>query len=118
MNGLDWMETHVESVIDLRECSRGDILISRHGAILVYMGPTKETDYMDHVVEYIHIPYGARLHPQTMGAGTRTHDGYVFRKNRLEEDHDVVKVLKKGTDERLLVINSEQHILRNYITTI
>lgn len=118
MNELDWIETHVESVIDLRECSRGDLLISRHGAILVYMEPTKETDYMDHIVEYIHVPYGARLHPQTMGSGTRTHDGYVFRKNRLEEDHDVVKIVKRGTDEHTQIIHSGCHILCNYLTTI
>jgi hypothetical protein len=118
MEEFDWVETHVESMIDLRECSRGDLLISRHGAILVYMGPTKPNDYMDHTVEYIHIPYGARLQPQTMGSGTRTHDGYVFKKNRLEEDHDVVKIVKKDTEEHKEIIHSACHILCNYLITI
>ena len=118
MNELDWIERHVESVIDLRECSRGDILISKHGAILVYMNPTtKVSDYMDHWVEYINLPPSEATSSHT-GSGSRTHDGYVFRKNRLEEDHDIVKIVKKDTEEHSEIIHSGCHILCNYLATI
>jgi hypothetical protein len=106
-------------MVDLRECSRGDILISKHGAILVYMYPTtKVSDYMDHWVEYIHIPPSEGEKPQSMGSGSRTHDGYVFRNNRLEEDHDIVKIVKKDTEEHSEIIHSGCHILCNYLATI
>ena len=118
VNELDWVKEFAESVVDLRECQFGDFLISRHGAVLCYMGPTKETDYMDHVVEYIYIPRGSRLNPQSMGSGTRTHDGYVFRKNRLEEDHDIVKIIKCDTDEHYEILHSRCDILRNYLITL
>ena len=115
---FDWMESHVESMIDLRDCERGDILISKHGAILVYMGLTKPTDYLDHWVEYIWTPPRASENPQTLGSGSRTHDGYVFKKNRLPEDHDIVSVVKKDTEEHSKIIHSGCHILCNYLATI
>jgi len=37
---------------------------------------------MDHEVKY---PNGSH--------GTRTHDGFVYRTNRLETDHDIVKII-------------------------
>jgi hypothetical protein len=68
--------------IDLRECVRGQKLLSKHGMILTYVGPLAETDYYDHEVRY---PDGAR--------GTRTHDGLTYRFSRLETDHDIVEIL-------------------------
>ena len=75
------------SKIDLRECVAGDILISSLGAKLKYVRPTNETEYLDHVVEYL---------DDGLGNGTRTHDGYVFAKNRKPEtDHDIVEIIKQ-----------------------
>jgi len=71
--------------VDLRTCKLGDILISKHGARLVYIGPCDPTDYMDHNVAY---------EDPMLGNGTRTHDGFVFRKRRLETDHDIVRIIK------------------------
>jgi len=79
MEELDWITSYISSTVDLRDCERGDILISRHDAILVYMNPLDSIcDYMDHSVEYIWIPPKSRRKPQTMGSGSRTHDGYVL----------------------------------------
>ena len=77
--------------IDLRECTPGDILISSLGAKLRYVKPLSPDNYMDHEVEY--------LEPNK-GNGTRTHEGYVFRKIRKPEfDHDIVKIIKKNIEE-------------------
>lgn len=71
--------------VDLRNCKEGDILISALGGKLRYVRPTKDTEYLDHIVEY--------LIPNRMGEGTRTHDGYVFAKNRMPEiDHDIIRI--------------------------
>jgi hypothetical protein len=70
--------------IDLRKCKPGDILISKHGMELTYVKALPEEDYMDHEVKYPNGSYG-----------TRTHDGFVFRKKRLEEDHDIVEIIHK-----------------------
>jgi hypothetical protein len=73
--------------IDLRTCKPGDKLISSHGAELEYVRPTTEREYLDHVVKYL---------DENLGMGTRTHDGFVFKNNRIPEiDHDIVKILKK-----------------------
>jgi len=73
-------------MIDLRICTKGDILISSHGAKLKYVRPTIEREYLDHVVEY---------DDPLLGNGTRTHNGFVFKNNRKPEiDHDIVKIIK------------------------
>ena len=82
--------------IDLRNCKRGDILISSHGAKLEYISPTpwKYYEYLDHVVKYIEDEHGKPYEEEMYG--TRTHDGFVFKKNRMPEiDHDIVKIIKK-----------------------
>ena len=72
--------------VDLRNCEKGDILISSHGIKLRYVRPTNDTEYLDHVVEYL---------DKGLGNGTRTHDGYVFKNNRIPEtDHDIVEIIK------------------------
>ena len=73
--------------IDLRNCKPGDKLLSKHGLLLEYVGPLLEEDYFDHAVKYPNIS------PYFGSSGTRTHDGFVFRKKRLEEDHDIVEIL-------------------------
>jgi hypothetical protein len=73
--------------IDLRECEAGDMLISSLGSKLKYVRPTNEDEYLDHVVEYL---------DDGLGKGTRTHDGYVFAKNRKPDtDHDIVEIIKQ-----------------------
>lgn len=72
--------------IDLRTCKKGDMLISSHGTKLRYVRPTKETEYLDHIVEYL---------DPNLGNGSRTHDGFVFKFNRLPTDENIVKIIKK-----------------------
>ncbi len=74
--------------VDLRTCKYGDILISKHGLRLKYLRPLSEDDYMDHEVEY----------PDNRGRGTRTHDGYTFRKKRMECDEDIVEIIHVNND--------------------
>jgi hypothetical protein len=74
-------------MIDLRTCKEGDILISSQGTRLKYLRPTNEREYLDHVVEY---------EDPLLGNGTRTHDGFVFKHNRIPEtDHDIIKIIKQ-----------------------
>ncbi len=73
----------INIMVDLRECKAGDKLLSRHGLVLEYVRVLPEGDYMDHEVKY---PNGS--------FGSRTHDGFVFRKKRMEIDHDIVEILK------------------------
>lgn len=82
--------------IDLRNCEKGDILISSHGAMLEYICPTpwKGRTYLDHVVRYMRNPDGSLYEEENYG--TRTHDGFVFKNKRMPEtDHDIVEVIKK-----------------------
>jgi hypothetical protein len=74
----------MDVMVDLRECKEGDQLVSKHGMILTYVRPLSEYDYMDHEVRY---PDG--------GFGSRTHDGFVMKKKRLDTDHDIVQIIKK-----------------------
>lgn len=69
------------STVDLRKCKSGDKLLSVNGMVLTYIGRL-ENQYMDHMVQYPNGSYGSR-----------THDGFVFRKNRLPEDHDIIMIL-------------------------
>ena len=75
--------------VDLRICKPGQKLRSKHGWILIYRKRNTE-GYYQHTVEY---PDG------TMG--TRTDSGHVYKRRRLEEDHDVVAILNEFEgDER------------------
>ena len=72
--------------IDLRTCKKGDILISSHGLKLEYLRPTKYPEYLDHKVRYL---------DKNMGEGTRTHDGFVFKHNRIPKtDHDIIEIIR------------------------
>jgi hypothetical protein len=71
--------------IDLRTCEEGDILITRFGRKLRYLKPTEKGHYYDHEVEYL---------DEGLGNGTRTHEGWVFRKNRRSDDEDIVEIIK------------------------
>ncbi len=81
-------------MVDLRNCKKGDILISSHGAKLEYVCPTpwKHYTYLEHVVRYITDKDGNNMGNENYG--TRTHDGFVFKKNRQPEtDHDIVEII-------------------------
>lgn len=78
--------------VDLRNCVAGDILISALGAKLEYISPTENGSYNDHIVKYL-VDSKGDPYPKDC-FGTRTHDGYQFRKKRLPEfDHDIVKII-------------------------
>lgn len=84
--------------VDLSKCKKGDILISKHGAILRYLEPLNpEKDYYDHRVKYLWIDGFTSL-----GEGTRNNDGTVFKHNRRDEDHDIVQVIPLETFKKLL----------------
>jgi hypothetical protein len=86
----------MENLIDLSKCEKGDILISSHGAVLEYVSrtPWGHYTYLDHVVRYIKDVNG---NPYTDdNYGTRTNDGFVFKKVRIPEtDHDIVQIIKR-----------------------
>ncbi len=67
--------------VDLRKCSPGDILISKHGTIFKYIKMDSDCFY-PHVVEY---PNG--------GLGTRNNDGSTYRFNKLPNDEDIIAVI-------------------------
>lgn len=80
--------------VDLRTCKNGDVLISSQGAKLEYVAPTpwKQYTYLDHVVRYLEDKDGNSMGKDNYG--TRTHDGFVFAKNRIAEtDHDIVEII-------------------------
>jgi hypothetical protein len=84
------------TTIDLRNCEKGDLLVSSQGSVLEYISPTpyKEYTYLDHVVRYITDKDGNSMGNENYG--TRTKDGFVFAKNRIPEtDHDIIKIIKK-----------------------
>ena len=74
------METKNE--IDLSKCVAGQRLISTHGEIMTYVSSLG--------VEY---GYEHRIMYSNGSLGTRTNDGFVYKKNRLPGDHDVAKIL-------------------------
>lgn len=77
--------------VDLRNCKKGDILISKHGAILEYLAPLPEEHYYDHSVKYLWLD--GVLNEGQLGNGTRNDDGSVFKSKRLDTDHDIVAVI-------------------------
>jgi len=82
---FDWVKGTGLGKIDLRDCKPGDILVTRSGKTVEYVGPTEKGHYYDHLVKY----------NDGHSYGTRTHDGYVFRKNRRDDDEDIIYVLKE-----------------------
>ena len=88
----------MENTIDLRNCKPGDKLVSSLGEILTYIKPLPNSDYMDHEIRY------ANGSP-----GTRTHDGFVFKKNRKDTDHNIVKIIPQ--ESKTLFVNQEVRAL-------
>ena len=81
-NDFDWVKTTGLGKVDLRDCKPGDILVTRSGKTAEYVGPSE--GYYDHEIKFEKNSYG-----------TRTHDGYVFRNNRRDDDEDIIQVLKE-----------------------
>ena len=77
---FDWVKGTGLGKVDLRDCKPGDILVTRSGKTAEYVGPSE--GHYDHEIKFEKNSYG-----------TRTHDGYVFRKNRRDDDEDIIKVL-------------------------
>jgi len=73
--------------VDLNTCLAGDILVSKHGMLLVYKGKMPPGSYHEHEVLYID---GSR--------GSRMSDGYVYKNQRLPEDHDIESIVHYRSD--------------------
>ena len=73
--------------IDLKTCSNGDILVSKHGKKFIYR-EYKPENMFPHVIQEV----GA---PKNRGWGSRLDNGQVFANNRLPDDHDIVEIIKK-----------------------
>lgn len=88
------------NTINLNNCKKGDILISKHGAILSYVKPlNSELEYYDHEVKYLYVDEHTSL---GVGNGTRNNDGTVFKHNRLETDHDIVAIIPSEIFKKLI----------------
>jgi len=72
-------------MIDLRTCNPGDVLLTKHGTRLTYIGPLSTQCFYEHEVRF---PNGS--------IGTRIHDGHVFRNKQLPGDEDIVEILGPG----------------------
>ena len=73
-------------MIDLRNCKKGDKLLTKHSTILEYVEALDpEIHYYSHRIKY---PNGSD--------GTRVDSGHVFKnpESRLDSDEDVVEILK------------------------
>ena len=88
------------SKVNLKNCKKGDILISKHGAILEYLEELPEEDYFDVKVKYLFID--GEINKGKLGEGTRTFEGETFRKKKLETDHDIVAVIDRKELIKLL----------------
>ncbi len=72
-------------MIDLRECKKGDKLLTKHGTILEYVESLDpEIHYYSHRIKY---PDGS--------FGTRVDSGHVMKNEsrRLESDEDIIEIL-------------------------
>jgi hypothetical protein len=69
--------------ISLMKCKKGDVLISKHGKAFIY-------SHYDKKRQYPHVIFDALTESNEH---TRITSGHVFRKNRQELDHDIVKII-------------------------
>lgn len=73
-----------DATVNLSICKEDDILVTSRGGIVRYVKPLNpDVDYYDHEIIYSN---GSR--------GRRTNDGHVMRKNRLETDANIVKIVR------------------------
>lgn len=71
------------SKISLNKCKKGDVLISKHGKAFIY-------SHYDKSRPYPHVIFDALDEKME---STRITSGHVFKNNRLETDHDIVKII-------------------------
>jgi hypothetical protein len=81
-------------MVDLRKAKPGDILISKHGAILEYVEELPESDYFDIKVRYLLVD--GIVNEGQLGYGSRFYDGATYKNNREESDHDIVNVIDRN----------------------
>jgi len=87
--------------VDLRKCEKGDVLVSALGAIYHYEREIDKENpedwsmsYYDHLTHEITADGKVNVKSHC----TRTHDGYVFKMNRIPEtDHDIVLIVKRNS---------------------
>ncbi len=87
--------------VDLRECKKGDELVTAHGIVMLYVEATPSYYYYDHFVKYKDDPYSS---------GSRTHDGHVFRESRRFDDEDIVFHSKSKGDTELYLESIKYNI--------
>lgn len=78
---------------DLKKCKQGDILISKHGSILEYVGIRTQNHY-PHEIKYLYK--GGKINNGELGNGTRNDDGTVFKTNKKPEDEDIISVISRN----------------------
>ena len=79
---------------DLKKCKQGDILISKHGSILEYVGLSKTQNHYPHEIKYLYKD--GKINNGKLGNGTRNDDGTVFKRNRKPEDEDIISVISRN----------------------
>jgi hypothetical protein len=72
--------------ISLLKCKKGDVLISKHGKAFIY-------SHYDKKRPYPHIIFDAI---NELNEHSRITSGHVFKKNRQDCDHDIVKIISIG----------------------
>jgi len=78
-------------MVDLRNCRKGDKLLTKQGKIVTYVGP-------------YHEPYPHQIEYEGGGFGTRTDDGHVYKYNRLPSDEDIVKILSPSVRQLAIAL--------------
>ena len=96
---LKWLRDVGLGKVDLRNCKPGDILVTRSGKTVTYVRPLPKHDYMDHEIKYANGAYGSR-----------TDDGYVYRRNRLDTDEDIISILEIKLDNIKKTVNENSGI--------
>lgn len=81
--------------INLNDAKIGDILISKHGSILEYIGLNSPPyNYYPHKVRF--LLKDGKINEGEIGEGSRNDDGTVMKKNRRHEDEDIIAIIDKN----------------------
>lgn len=68
--------------IDLNTCKPGDVLVSVHGHAFIYSHKEPDHAFPHKIKDALNDEPGSRID-----------NGQVFAKNRMPEDHDIVKII-------------------------
>lgn len=88
-------------MVNLNNAKQGDILLTKHGSILEYVGLKGEQYYYPHEIKYLYKD--GKINEGELGYGTRNDDGTVFKQNRRPEDEDIVAVISR--EDLLTILN-------------